>query len=94
VLGFALYASVFVLPVFLQGLLGYSAWDTGLVMFPGAIASAITMAVVGRLTQKMDARPLVVAGVLLYLVSMTMHWQFTLDTGLHDTLLPIVIRGV
>ena len=94
ILGFALYASVFVLPVFLQGLLGYSAWDTGLVMFPGAIASAITMAVVGRLTQKMDARPLVVAGVLLYLVSMTMHWQFTLDTGLHDTLLPVVIRGI
>ena len=29
VLGFALYASVFALPVFLQNLLGYSAWDTG-----------------------------------------------------------------
>ncbi len=94
VLGFALYASVFVLPVFLQGLLGYSAWDTGMVMFPGAIASAITMGFVGKLMQKMDARPLVVAGVLLYLVSMMMHWKFTLDTGLHDTLLPIILRGV
>jgi DHA2 family multidrug resistance protein len=94
VLGFALYASVFALPVFLQGLLGYSAWDTGLVMFPGAIASGITMGIVGRLTQKMDARPMVVVGVLLYLVSMAMHWQFTMATGLHDTLLPIVLRGI
>jgi DHA2 family multidrug resistance protein len=94
VLGFALYASVFALPVFLQGLLGYSAWDTGMVMFPGAIASAITMALVGRLAQKLDARPLVVAGVLLYLWSMTMHSRFTMAIGLHDTLIPIIMRGV
>ena len=94
VLGFALYASIFALPVFLQGLLGYSAWDTGKVMFPGAIASALTMALVGRFTQKIDARPFVVAGVLLYLWSMTMHWHFTMAIGLHDTLLPTIIRGV
>jgi DHA2 family multidrug resistance protein len=94
VLGFALYASVFVLPVFLQGLLGYSAWDTGKVMFPGAIASAVTMALVGRFMQKLDARPIVVVGVLLYLWSMTMHWHFTMAIGLSDTLIPIVMRGV
>jgi DHA2 family multidrug resistance protein len=42
----------------------------------------------------MDARPLVVVGVLLYLVSMVMHWQFTMAIGLHDTLLPIILRGI
>ena len=96
VLGFALYASIFALPVFLQGLLGYSAWDTGKVMFPGAIASALTMGLVGRLMQKstIDARLLVVAGVLLYLWSMTIHWHFTMAIGLHDTLLPMILRGV
>jgi DHA2 family multidrug resistance protein len=94
VLGFALYASVFVLPVFLQGLLRYSAFDTGMVMFPGAIASAFTMAIVGKMMGKMDARKLVVAGVLLYLVSMIQHSHFTLEIGLHDTLLPIVLRGI
>lgn len=94
VLGFALYASTFALPVFLQGLLHYSAWDTGKVMFPGAIASAITMAAVGKMARKIDARPLVVAGVLLYLWSMVLHWQFTMTIGLHDTLFPIIIRGI
>ncbi len=94
VLGFSLYASTFALPVFLQGLLHYSAWDTGKVMFPGAIASALTMAVVGKLAPKIDVRPLVVAGVLLYLWSMVLHWQFTMDVGLHDTLFPIIIRGI
>jgi DHA2 family multidrug resistance protein len=94
ILGFSLYASTFALPVFLQGLLHYSAWDTGKVMFPGAIASAITMATVGKLAPKLDARPLVVTGVLLYFWSMVLHWQFTMDVGLHDTLFPIIIRGV
>jgi DHA2 family multidrug resistance protein len=94
VLGFALYASVFVLPVFLQGLLRYSAWDTGLVMFPGAIASALTMVVVGKTVRNIDARLLVVTGVLLYLVSMIQHSHFTLAIGLHDTLFPIIIRGI
>ena len=93
-LGFALYASIFALPVFLQGLLHYSAWDTGKVMFPGAIASGITMAVVGKFAPRIDARPLVVAGVFLFLWSMVLHWQFTMAIGLSDTLLPIVIRGI
>ena len=94
VLGFALYAATFALPVFLQVLLHYSAWDTGKVMFPGAIASGITMALVGKLAPKIDARPLVVAGVLIYLWSMVLHWQFTMEIGLHDTLFPIILRGI
>jgi DHA2 family multidrug resistance protein len=94
VLGFALYASVFVLPVFLQGLLRYSAFDTGMVMFPGAIASAFTMAFVGKVVRHIDARKLVVSGVLLYLISMIQHSHFTLAIGLHDTLFPIIIRGI
>ena len=62
ILGFALYASVFALPVFLQTLRGYTAWDTGRVILPGAIASAITMAITGRITGKVDARYLIVTG--------------------------------
>ena len=45
ILGFALYSSVFALPVFLQNYLGFDAWDTGRVLLPGAIATAVTMAV-------------------------------------------------
>ena len=48
VLGLALFGSVFVLPMFLQGLHGLTANQTGMVILPGAIASAVTMAFVGR----------------------------------------------
>jgi DHA2 family multidrug resistance protein len=93
-LGFALYASVFALPVFLQNLLGYSAWDTGKVILPGAIASALTMAAMGRLGQKFDARLLITIGVLLFLWSMWLHYHFTLDIGTRDLFWPMVLRGV
>jgi DHA2 family multidrug resistance protein len=92
-LGFALYASVFALPVFLQTLLGYTAWDTGKVILPGAIASAAVMASMGRLVPRVDARILITTGVLLFLYSMWMHYHFTLDTGMNDLLLPMILRG-
>lgn len=93
-LGFALYASVFALPVFLQGSLGYTAWDTGRVILPGAIASAITMAITGRLTGRADARLFIVTGVGLFCWSMWLHFHFTLEIGMHDLLLPMILRGV
>jgi DHA2 family multidrug resistance protein len=92
-LGFALYSSVFALPVFLQNLLGYAAWDTGKVILPGAIASAIAMASMGRLVPKVDARVLITTGVLLFLTSMWMHYHFTLDTGHRELFWAMILRG-
>jgi DHA2 family multidrug resistance protein len=93
-LGFALYASVFALPVFLQTVLGFSAWDTGKVILPGALASAVTMAFVGRNAAKLDARVMIVIGTLLFFASMWMHSRFTIFTGLGDTFWPMILRGV
>ncbi len=94
VLGFALYSSVFALPVFLQNSLGYSAWDSGKVILPGALATAATMAVAGRLANRIDVRPLITFGALLFFASMWMHYRFTLDIGMQDTFWPMILRGV
>jgi DHA2 family multidrug resistance protein len=94
ILGFALYASVFALPVYLQTLLGFTAWDTGKVIFPGAIASAATMAFSARLAQRVDVRPMISFGAVLFLTSMWMCAHFTTQTGMNDTLLPMILRGV
>src|SRR5215210_3441563 len=67
-LGFALFGSVFVLPIFLQSLHGMTAWQTGRLILPGAIASAMTMAVMGRLSSKIDVRILVPSGATLFLI--------------------------
>jgi DHA2 family multidrug resistance protein len=93
-LGLALYGSVFVLPVFLQSLHGYTAQQTGMVILPGAIASAVTMGVMGRLAVKIDARPLIVIGALLFLASMYTLSTMTLDAGQSDMFWPLILRGV
>src|SRR5436853_100438 len=56
VLGICLYATVFVLPVYLQNLQNFTAEQTGFVILPGALASAFTMATMGRTAGKFDAR--------------------------------------
>jgi MFS transporter, DHA2 family, multidrug resistance protein len=93
-LGFALFGSVFVLPVFLQGLHGFTANQTGLVILPGAIASAVTMALLGRFASKFDARPLIAIGVLGFLWCMWSLSKLTLDAGAGDLFWPLVVRGV
>ncbi|HXD22950.1 MAG TPA: DHA2 family efflux MFS transporter permease subunit [Gemmatimonadaceae bacterium] len=93
-LGFALFGSVFVLPIFLQGLHGFTANQTGLVILPGAIASAITMAVMGRFASKIDARPLITVGVVGFLWCMWTLSQLTSDAGAGDMFWPLIIRGV
>ena len=65
VMGIGLYAMSFTLPVFLQGNLRMTAEQTGLVLLPGAIATAISMAVVGRLTNRVDPRLLIASAMLL-----------------------------
>ena len=93
-LGFALYGSVFVLPVFLQGLHGMTANQTGMIILPGALASAFTMAFVGRNSARLDARVTVPIGASLFLYSMWRLSRLTFDSGAHDLFWPLVSRGV
>ena len=93
-LGFALYGSVFILPVFLQQLLQMTAWQTGKIILPGAIASAVTMAVVGRNAMRLDARYTVVAGALLFFWSMLKMSHLTSASGQQDLFWPLILRGV
>jgi DHA2 family multidrug resistance protein len=93
VLGLALYGSVFVLPVFLQSLHGMTAWQTGKIILPGALASAFTMAIVGKNAHRLDARVTVAAGSLLFLLSMYQLSALTFDAGAHDMFWPLIWRG-
>ena len=93
-LGLALYGSVFVLPIFLQQLHGFTAQQTGLVILPGAIASAVTMAVMGRNAGRIDARYAITGGAVLFFWSMWSLSRLTLDAGADDLFWPLIMRGV
>jgi len=59
----ALFGSLFLVPLFLQQVRGFGAFDTGLALLPQAIAAAVFMPIGGLLFDRIGARPLVVVGL-------------------------------
>ena len=94
VMGVGLYAMSFTLPVFLQSNLRMSAMQTGIVLLPGAIATAISMAVVGRLTNKFDPRLIITGGAILFAAAAWALSRITGESGARDFFWPLVGRGI
>ncbi len=68
-----MFGAMFVVPVFMQTVQGYSALDAGYVMAAQGVGSVITLPVGGWLTDRYGARPVVLAGLCaLVLVTLGM----------------------
>ncbi|HVO80652.1 MAG TPA: DHA2 family efflux MFS transporter permease subunit [Terriglobales bacterium] len=93
-LGFLLYASLVLLPIYLQTLLGYSALDAGLALSPRGVGSLVTTPLVGYLTSKADPRRLLVFGLVLGSITMFALARLNLNAGYYDILWPQVLQGV
>jgi DHA2 family multidrug resistance protein len=65
VLGFVLYGSTMALPLFLQTLLGYTAMQSGMALSPGGLVIMFMMPVVGILLSKIEARWLIIFGLII-----------------------------
>src|SRR5476651_2417481 len=95
VLGFGLYGSVFVFPVFCQNLLGFSAQQTGELLFPGGLCTIMMMPFIGKMLNKgIPAQFMATGGMFLFFVFTNMLSNSTLSTGQADVLIPLLIRGV
>jgi len=79
VLGFVLYGSTTLLPLFLQTLLGYTAMLSGMVLSPGGIIICVCLPMVGFLLRKYQARWLVIFGVTISVLGLLRMSHFTLD---------------
>jgi len=94
VLGLGLYGTVFVVPIFAQSVLGYTATKTGLLLLPGALASAGTMALLGKVVGRWDPRPLIALGAAAMVVTMLQLSAIGPDTGEDALFWPLIFRGV
>ena len=94
VLGMGLYGTIFVVPIFAQTVLHYTATQTGLLMLPGALASALTMAVLGKNAKRFDPRLLILIGAVAMVVTMAWLAGIGPDTGEDSLFWPLIFRGV
>lgn len=90
---FAFFASLVLLPIYVQKLMGYTSWWAGWVLAPGGVASLVMMPVAAKLLQKADARKLLFAGLALNAYALYLMSRFNLEADFFSILWPRVIQG-
>lgn len=96
ILGFGLYGSTFVIPLYTQQILGWTALDAGMLLIPSSLMTAFMMPIIGQLIQRGVKQTYMVAiGFLIFFVfTFWMHNVMTPDTGEEHFFWPLIMRGV
>jgi len=96
ILGFGLYGSTLIIPIYTQSILGWTATDAGLLLIPGSITTAIMMPFIGKMIQNGVPQAYMVAvGFLIFFVfTYSMYNVMTPDTGVEHFFWPLVLRGI
>jgi MFS transporter, DHA2 family, multidrug resistance protein len=94
VLGAGLYGVLFLLPLFLQNLLGYPAFKSGLALMPRGLAMAVIMPIGGRFYNRLGPKLLVGLGLVVSAFSFWELSHLSLQIGFWDIFWPQVWQGV
>jgi len=94
VLGFVIYASTALLPMFLQSLLGYTALLSGLVLSPGGVVVVVCLPLVGLMLRRVQARWLVIFGVMVSSAGLFMMARFTLGIDFGTAMRSRILQSI
>lgn len=89
----SMYAGMFLLPIYLQNIRGYSAFDSGLLLLPGALVMLVMSPISGTLFDKVGPRPLAIVGMLITSISTFEFTKLTMDTPFNHILAIYIIRS-
>ena len=89
----ALFGAMILVPVYLQNVMQYSAFETGLIMLPQAMGSMLFMPIGGKLFDKIGARPLAIVGLLSVSCALFLLSGVQLDTPLIQIIVPLFLVG-
>ena len=94
VMAFALYGSLVMLPVFLQVLLGYPAFQAGITLMPRGYASLFATPIVGLIIGYVDPRKLLTLGFLIGAGSLLWFSYLNLQVGYWNLFWPQFFQGM
>jgi MFS transporter, DHA2 family, multidrug resistance protein len=92
-LGVMLFGSLVLLPIFLQTLMGYTAYLSGLVLSPGGVVILFVMPLVGWLISRMQARILIIFGIVVSAFSMFQMANFDLQIDFRSAVIARIVQG-
>ncbi len=87
-------ASTIIVPIFIQSVLGRSAFTSGLVLLPGAVIMAFVMLISGRLFDKHGAKRLVIPGITLIIISTIPFANLQLNTNVTNIAIYNALRFI
>lgn len=90
----AMMGGIYILPLFLQSIRGYTAMETGMILFPSAIASGLMMPISGALFDKYGAKVVTVPGLILVALATYKMSTFNMDTTRTTVTLIATLRGI
>jgi len=91
--GMTLLASLSLLPPYLENLANYPVEYTGIVMAPRGLGTAAAILLIGRLTNRVDARLLLLTGYVMLAASLLMQEQWTPDVSTTYIGLTLMLQG-
>jgi DHA2 family multidrug resistance protein len=93
ILGFVLYGSTVLLPIWLQTLQGYPALQAGIAMAPRGLGSFLLMPLVGLIIPRTDPRRLLAIGLSVVALTLIQFSRLNLEAGYWDFFWPQIIQG-
>ena len=92
---FAMLMSLtFLLPLFMQEMLGFTATQSGIALMPRSLVMMLCMPIVGRLYNKVSPRAFIAFGILLFVYTAYRMSHYTLDTTARAVVGVLVLQGV
>jgi DHA2 family multidrug resistance protein len=92
--GFGMFGSTFLLPIYLQNSLGYTALQAGLVFLPVGILQMIAAPLAGAFADRSSPKIPTVLGVTLMAFTFYQFGSLSLFSEKHAIMLPLYLRGI
>jgi DHA2 family multidrug resistance protein len=94
IFGIGMFGSIFLIPLYLQNILGYTALQSGLVLLPVGILQSVCGPVAGYFSDKTGAKIPILVGIVLFSISFYLNTRLSIYSEHAQIMLPMYLRGV
>jgi MFS transporter, DHA2 family, multidrug resistance protein len=94
VTGVGIFSTIYLTPLFLGYVRGFSAWQTGIAIFSTGAASLIGVPIYILLARKLDTRLLMMLGLASFGLAMWSYSFISHDWGADQLFVPQILRGL
>jgi EmrB/QacA subfamily drug resistance transporter len=94
IISFAMLGMFFFMALYIQNILGYSPLEAGVRFLPTTLVIMVVAPIAGRMTDRIGARPPIVAGLAIVAASLFMQAQIDASSDYGALLVPFILMGL